>query len=253
MSHLDAEDLALIAIGETPTDAETRHLAECDECTLELAELERTVAVGRSTATLGTLETPPERVWDRILEDVRSQPAVGVPAAPADAAEAAGSAANAPSGDGRAGERRTRRSRLTRTLLTLAAGVAVVLTLVGTWVVLRPPESLQIASAELAAFPDHPGAVGEATVTEDRDGERTVTVRLDASESEDGFREVWLITSDASALVSLGELDGSEGTFVVPAGVDLKDYVLVDVSQEPRDDDPAHSGDSIVRGELEFT
>jgi len=36
------------------------------------------------------------------------------------------------------------------------------------------------------------------------------------------------------------------------ADVDLKNYVLVDVSQEPVDGDPNHSGDSIVRGELSF-
>jgi hypothetical protein len=40
---------------------------------------------------------------------------------------------------------------------------------------------------------------------------------------------------------------------VVPADVDLRDYVLVDVSQEPLDGNPAHSGDSIVRGQLDFS
>ena len=62
----------------------------------------------------------------------------------------------------------------------------------------------------------------------------------------------WYITADASALVSLGILEGSEGVFDVPDDVDLADYVLVDISQEPEDGDPAHSGDSIVRGELGF-
>lgn len=58
---------------------------------------------------------------------------------------------------------------------------------------------------------------------------------------------------DASALISLGVLEGSEQTFAVPAGVDLHDFVLVDVSQEPLDGGANHSGDSIVRGELEFS
>jgi len=79
-----------------------------------------------------------------------------------------------------------------------------------------------------------------------------VRVELSADAAPDTFREVWLITADASALVSLGVLDGRQQTFAIPADVDLKDYVLVDVSQEPVDGDPNHSGDSIVRGELTF-
>jgi hypothetical protein len=79
-----------------------------------------------------------------------------------------------------------------------------------------------------------------------------VRVELSADAAPDTFREVWLITADASALVSLGVLDGTEQTFPVPADIDLKDYVLVDVSQEPVDGDANHSGDSIVRGELTF-
>ena len=47
-----------------------------------------------------------------------------------------------------------------------------------------------------------------------------------------------------------GVLDGTDGVFAVPDDVDLAEYPLVDVSQEPFDDDPEHSGDSIVRGPL---
>ncbi|MCW3493356.1 anti-sigma factor [Microbacterium sp. SSM24] len=237
MSHLDPERLALIAVEGTTTDAERTHLATCDACSVELAELEQTVAVGRSTLAIGDLEAPPERVWQRILDDVRSIPAADAAAEPV-----------APSADAR-----PKRRRGTRVLWTLAASVAAVLAVVGVWNLVRPAASVEIAAATLAAFPGHAGAAGEAVVTESSDGERTVTVTLDADADADGFREVWLITADASALVSLGELDGSEGTFVVPADIDLRDYVLVDISQEPRDADPAHSGDSIVRGELDFT
>ncbi|MFE7846692.1 anti-sigma factor [Microbacterium sp. NPDC057407] len=267
MLHLDPERLALLALGDDLTDAERDHLAACDECSIELAELEHTVAVGRSTVSLGTLESPPERVWNRILDEVHAKAATAdaepeaaepepvaaeaAPAQPEAAAEPARAQPEAPA-DAPAPRRRGF-SRLTRTLFTLAASLVAVLAVVGVWNLVRPPESIEIASATLAAFPDHPGAIGEAQVTELPDGERTVTVRLDADASGDGFREVWLIKADASALVSLGELEGSEGTFVVPADVDLNDYVLVDVSQEPLDGDPTHSGDSIVRGELDFS
>ena len=45
-------------------------------------------------------------------------------------------------------------------------------------------------------------------------------------------------------------LDGDEGRFSIPVGLDLDDYALVDVSAEQFDGDPSHSGDSILRGEL---
>ncbi|MDR7188866.1 hypothetical protein J2Y46_001689 [Microbacterium sp. BE35] len=255
MSHLDPERLALVAVGEPLTGAEQEHVATCDVCSIELAELEHTVAVGRSTMTLGELETPPERVWDRILDEVRSpQPAASEVGAPAPAGSPPPSAAPAdapPVAD----EQPKRRGGLRggRMLFALAASIAAVLAIVGIWSFVRAPQSVEIASATLAAFPDHPGAAGTAQVIELSDGERTLTVNVEDFDESDGFREVWLITADASALVSLGELDGKKGTFVVPADVDLREYVLVDVSQEPLDGDPTHSGDSIVRGPLEFS
>lgn len=238
MSHLDPERLALLAIGEPASIEEQAHLDTCDSCALDLAELEHTVAVGKSTMSLGELEAPPERVWGRIADDIRAENTL--PAVPV----------ASPRADGPVPARSV--SRLRRVLFTLAASVAIVLVGFGAWTLLRPTAPVEIATATLDAFPDHPDATGEAIVTESPDGERTVTVRLDDSEAAEGFREVWLITADATALVSLGELDGTEGKFALPADVDLRDYVLVDISQEPDDGDPAHSGDSIVRGELGF-
>ncbi|HEU4758159.1 MAG TPA: anti-sigma factor, partial [Agromyces sp.] len=78
-------------------------------------------------------------------------------------------------------------------------------------------------------------------------------VDLDAAVPAGDVREVWLIRTDASGLVSLGLLEGDSGRFVVPDGIDLGEFTLVDVSAEPVDGDPAHSGDSIVRGELTET
>ena len=56
---------------------------------------------------------------------------------------------------------------------------------------------------------------------------------------------------DVSGLVSLGTLDGTSGRFDLPAGLDLTQFSVVDVSEEQFDGDPAHSGDSIVRGPLQ--
>jgi hypothetical protein len=46
-------------------------------------------------------------------------------------------------------------------------------------------------------------------------------------------------------------LDGAEGRFDLPDGLDLTQFPVVDVSEEHFDGDPAHSGDSVVRGPLD--
>ncbi|MGV8896663.1 MAG: anti-sigma factor domain-containing protein [Rhodoglobus sp.] len=112
------------------------------------------------------------------------------------------------------------------------------------------PAATLLASAALEAFPGWSGSTGEALVEELPGGGRVIELSLTISGEVSGYREVWLITSDASELVSLGVVDGISGTFIVPEGLDLSRYDLVDVSSEPYDGNPAHSGDSIVRGKL---
>ncbi|TQJ31832.1 anti-sigma factor [Microbacterium sp. SLBN-146] len=232
MSHLDPERLALTAAGAELTPTEQEHIDACDDCALELAELEHTVDVARATALLGPLETPPERVWERISAEVRAAAAEAPPTRR---------------------ERRPRRtSALTKLMFTLAASIAMVLVAVGVWSVVRPVQVVELAAASLDAFPAHPGSAGEAVVVENPDGQLEVRVALDADDFEDGYREVWLIKADASDLVSLGVLQGRDGVFTVPEGIDIHDFVLVDISQEHEDGDPTHSGDSVVRGELQF-
>ena len=106
-----------------------------------------------------------------------------------------------------------------------------------------------ISEARLDGFPTWAGAQGEAML-ERVDGHDRVVVDLTASVPDDGYREVWLLTSDASDLISLGVLDGSSGSFDIPDDVDLSRFTVVDISQEDVDGDPGHSGDSIVRGTL---
>ena len=246
MSHLDPDRFAAVAFGEAPSADEEVHLAACDECALELAELEHTITIGRSTMNLGELESPPDRVWGNILDEVRRSESA--PVATMTAREA-GDEAGSPRNPAPAARPRRRGYRL---LFALAASTAFVLAVVGGWSLVRPAQVVELASATLNAFPEHPGAAGSAVVVESADGDTRVRVELDASVPDAGYREVWLITADASALVSLGVLDGREGEFDVPAGIDIDEYVLVDISQEEDDEDPGHSGDSIVRGELEF-
>jgi hypothetical protein len=226
MRHVDPDVLALLALGEGVADDGDRvHLAACTECSNELDHLSRVARVGRSTLD-AELVQPSPRVWDRITDEL------GItPVAPVTNLEA-------------------RRRRWVP--LAIAAALVGVLALGGlaTWQALRPAPSVVLASASLAAFPDWPDASGAAVVEEAADGSRIVRVDLDVPEPHDGYTEVWLISSDATRLISLGTVEGSSGTFAIPAGVDLSIYDLVDVSAEPIDGDPTHSGDSIVRGHL---
>ncbi|RMI09566.1 anti-sigma factor, partial [Cellulomonas triticagri] len=135
----------------------------------------------------------------------------------------------------------------------LAAAVGLVVGLAGGGAVvaalLRPAPETVLAAASLDALPGWT-ASGDARLEEDADGRVTLVVRV-SSTPEDGFRAVWLLDRDATRLVSLGALAGDEGRFAVPAGLDLAEFPVVDVSAEPFDGDPGHSGDSIVRGALD--
>ena len=80
-------------------------------------------------------------------------------------------------------------------------------------------------------------------------------MRLPETLSNGEELELWLIQPDAendpAALVSLGTIDAASTTiFDVPDGFDPDDYFVVDISVEPADGNPAHSGRSILRGPL---
>ncbi len=67
----------------------------------------------------------------------------------------------------------------------------------------------------------------------------------------DGFLEVWLINSDGKRMVSVGVLRGDgPATFPISQALIREGYVVVDISKEQFDDQPQHSGDSLLRGTL---
>jgi hypothetical protein len=53
-----------------------------------------------------------------------------------------------------------------------------------------------------------------------------------------------------TGLVPLGVVHQGSNLVPLPAGIDLTVYPVVDVSIEPLDGDPAHSGVSVARGSL---
>jgi anti-sigma-K factor RskA len=225
--HPEFDRLISLALGE-PDDDTSAHVAGCALCRAELATLRQVVAVGAETQELRDLPEPPPRVWDRIEADVR--------AAPVDLAV----------------ERRRRRGWPTWATAVTAAAAAAVVAVAVTLAILWPgggrtPDEI-VASAALAAFgATPPSAHGEAQVL--ADGQIRLEVRDLPPVS--GYYQVWLIDPKTMQMFPLGVLGkGSEAQLPLPSDVDLSRYSVVDVSAEQFDNNPAHSGDSLLRGEL---
>ncbi|MFP3713047.1 anti-sigma factor [Puerhibacterium sp. TATVAM-FAB25] len=270
MPHIDEETLALLALGEDVLDDDARaHLAACLVCAAAAADLGRVAELARSGLGPDALVAPDPRVWGRVHAELGlsqvpadlggpSGPAAPAPVTPAPAAPAPSTPASgeAPGPGASSGaDVVPLRPRRTRTWLAAAAACLALLLGVagGVWWERRqalPPETV-VATTDLEALPGWAGASGAARVEETPDGRRQVVVSLDAPVPAGAFREVWLLTPDVSGLVSLGVLEGDEGRFDVPEGLDLAAFPVVDVSEEPLDGDPAHSGDSVVRGTLD--
>ncbi|QOD92896.1 anti-sigma factor [Chryseoglobus sp. 28M-23] len=241
MRHLDPETAALLALGEQSTSASERaHLEACAACRHEVAELQETVTVARSSLGEAELQEPPARVWQGIQRELGLSAEVAPSASPpvlslADARE----------------RRSSRARRVVAPLIGVAAAAALIVGAVLTWNAASPRLGEQLlASAELEALPQWTDSTGSAELAQTASGERVLRVSLETGATGDGVREVWLLTEAVDGLISLGLLEGSEGEFVVPDSVDLERFSIVDVSLEPLDGDPTHSGDSIVRGPL---
>ncbi|WP_341952248.1 anti-sigma factor [Salinibacterium sp. TMP30] len=279
MRHVDPEVLALLALGEQvalPVDSE--HISECEQCRREIEVLSRAAVVGRATFDAGELLDPPSRVWERISDELslspeaptlpqklststvvdervdvlaekRAERALSEP--DCESAEAPPAEAN-PVTEGATVHSLDKRRRPWVAALAAAASLALVAAAGSAiWLTFQPADQPTIlASATLDAFPNWADSTGEARLERRPDGTRVIDVNFDAPATAGGYREVWLITSDATALVSLGIVEGTSGQFTVPDGLDIDSYDLVDISEEQFDGDPAHSGDSIVRGQL---
>lgn len=283
--HLPADLLALLALGEDAGSSDDlRHLSECPECRSELSELRRVVAVGRSLDPDVELVAPAPEVWDRVLaatvggasgagstaEEAAGGETAGEehePAAPGEdepprryadylhpAPEPQGRGWIRPENPGGATPLRPERAPARRRplLALLAAAVALVVGIgVGLgWDRITAPAVREVARTELSPVGPLP-AQGVARLVEGEDGLRELRVDLDEPADVDGELQVWLIAPDLSEMTKLGTLVGSEGRWLVPPDVDVTRWPLVDVSIEPRSDgDAAHSGNSLVRGEL---
>jgi len=252
MQHLHDDALALLALGEDPTAEEAAHLEGCGQCRTEISGYGRVVKAGRSAVPSGSV--PPPAVWAGIHEALGLDPSLSrdplEDQQPSSREEP--QADPAPAGAARpislADERRRRRGTK---WLAAAAGAAVIAG-AATWGVVNglTPEPEVLASVPLEPLPSY-SEEGTATVDLLPDGERELVITSSSSDAE-GYREVWLISPDITSMVSLGEMDGTEARLKIPDGLDLSAYPIVDISDEPLDGNPEHSGKSILRGQLEL-
>jgi anti-sigma-K factor RskA len=141
---------------------------------------------------------------------------------------------------------------LRRRLLPFGAVAAAVALVAGLAFVLSSGDDGDgvIATARLDPLQGSGTAVAE--LREAGSGLQLELQLTDVGDPEDRYLEVWLLRSDVSGLVSLGPVT-SGGVYELPPGLDPGEFPVVDVSFEPLDGDPTHSGDSVLRGAFDFT
>lgn len=226
MPHPTEDDLALLALGE-PAPSVAAHVAGCAACSGEVQALAATVLTARS-ADLDALPAPPSSVWDRVLDEL------GIEEPPAGSVQPQRS------------RRSVRRLLLAGGAALTAAAAAGVVLLSGGGTPAAPPEG---ASAPLLALGEA-DATGRVVLSASPE-RRALLVDTAGLPPADGIYEVWLLDVESDRLVALGALDDSgSGWMTVPTGVDVSDYPQVDISLEPDDGDPTHSGNSVLRGDL---
>lgn len=245
MFHVDLDDLADLVLDHDATPEAVRtHVASCATCRDRLDALldVRRLADGEP------LVAPPGRVRERVLAQVRdTHPGEGTADGPRPL-----SVAGAPA------QARPARTRVPVWAAGLAAGIALVAGLglgrltgdtPATPEAVDPDPGTVVAAADLTAL-DSDAARGVASAVE-KDDTLTLRVSAEGLDDSDGVHEVWLINVDGKRMVAIGFLaSGDTGQFDVPLGLIEQGYRIVDISVEPDDGDPTHSGVSLARGEL---
>ena len=145
------------------------------------------------------------------------------------------------------GDELAARRRRLRVATAVAAVAAVLLVGIPLGLSLRRSTPTSQETAQLAALADFTGS-GEAQL----EGRNLVVAVNGLRPIAGEFYELWLLDIENGQLhdlVSLGTID-TGGTFHIASAVDLSRYNYVDISIEPDDGNPAHSGDSVLRGQL---
>ncbi len=240
------EQLALAALREPLPADDAAHLADCRQCRAEVASLQRAVdaLAVPELATAGAPLAPPPRVWDAIA--AATGVSVSPSTSPALASVPSGPEPTEPPSEDNVRELRPRRGPR---LLLAAAAVAVVAAGAGA-IALNRDDEVTLASTDLAPL-DDTEATGTATVVEREDGTRWLRIELEAPSADGAYYEAWLADESAVGMVGMGSVRPGTTSLPVPEEMDLGEWPTVEISVEPLDGDPGHSGTSLVRGALE--
>lgn len=238
------EQLALAALREPLPADDAAHLAACDRCRSEVASLQRGVDALAipEFASIGASVPPPPSVWAGIAAATGVSVTVGD-----EAAETATPPVVVAPSPGPADNVRQLRPRRTRVLLA-AAAVTVVAAGAGA-IALNRDEDVVLASTPLA--PLEAGNVSGTAEIVEEDGVRVLRIELDAPAADDAIYEAWLADEQAVGMIGMGSVRPGTTDLPVPDTIDLGDWPTVEISVEPVDGDPGHSGVSLVRGALE--
>ena len=230
MQHCAPEQLGLAALREPLPADDAAHFESCEVCRAEVASLQRAVDVLAvpELAAPGASVPPPPRVWAAVAAATgvpaeRSQPSNVVPL--------------------------RRRRPLLLVAAALVAGAVVGAVAVAVVQHRNDDGGRTVEAVALDPLADK-DASGRASVVEEDDGTLALQVELKAPALADSYYEIWLIDRSVTGMYPLGVVRPGTQTVEVPPDLDLTQFPLVDVSVEPLDGNPAHSGDSVARGEL---
>jgi len=226
-----------------------------DDQTAELRRLAKTV-----TAEDRVRLDPPADLWARISEGIEDTD--GVTHASLDALETSHETtdevrpATEPPSPIDLTQQRLRRAPVARRrqhrFLAVAAAATIVAGVIG-YSLVDGDDPVRLAEAVVTNTDLPEPYTGTATAVAELAGdEQRLIIDFDAALPADVPIELWLIKADLSAMTSLGLIEDVDG-YVIPAGIDVAEYSVVDLSIEPDDGDPTHSGRSILRGTLTST
>ena len=108
----------------------------------------------------------------------------------------------------------------------------------------------EVALSNAGLDPAGASSTGRAKLVVLDDGSRAIELDVSDLPNINGeFFELWLIDRQIKAMVSIGPVHGN-GRYIIPAGVATDTFPIVDLSIEPIDGIPTHSGVSVLRGIL---
>ncbi|MET7827007.1 anti-sigma factor [Streptomyces sp. NPDC005386] len=263
MKHADEETLVLMALGEVPAPSDELHLQSCPVCQRDLESFRRVVTTAQTPALEESdLLQPPAALWTDIAAELSIPQQARNVLAPGIEDEIhsiitpeAGSDTSAEQARARAplapmlSERRPvgRRVRFSVALAACAALLGAAAGSTVTWWATRSDNTATTASGKpLDSL--RPTSTGYASLRGTQT-HRSLTINVKGLPSTTGYFEVWLMNRSHTKLVSMGVLDpNGRATLPVPENIDLSEYSVVDVSIQPYNGKPDHSGKSIVRG-----